>query len=61
MDEDRRVRSDEARRTLRNLLDAVERDGARITVCRYETPVAVLVPVAWYREALAALEAESAR
>jgi antitoxin (DNA-binding transcriptional repressor) of toxin-antitoxin stability system len=41
---DRQVRSDEARRNLRNLLDEVAL-GARITILRYDKPAALLVPV----------------
>lgn len=48
-DTERSVRSDEARRHLRNLLNEVERDGARIVILRYDTPSAVLVPVEWYQ------------
>jgi prevent-host-death family protein len=47
------VRSDEARRNLRNLLDEVTR-GYHVTILRYDKPVAVLVPVDWYEDAEAA-------
>ena len=49
----RRVRSDEARRNLRDLLDEVAL-GAHVTILRYDKPAAVLVPVGWYEEAEAA-------
>lgn len=48
---DKQVRSDEARRNLRNLLDEVEARSARIMILRYDKPAAVLVPVDWYEEA----------
>jgi antitoxin (DNA-binding transcriptional repressor) of toxin-antitoxin stability system len=41
---DKQVRSDEARRNLRDLLDEVAL-GARITILRYDKPAAMLVPV----------------
>jgi prevent-host-death family protein len=41
---DRQVRSDEARRNLRDLLDEVAL-GSHITILRYDKPAAVLVPV----------------
>ena len=44
------VRSDEARRRLRNLLDAVE-DSVHVTLLRYNKPAAVIVPVEWYEQA----------
>lgn len=47
------VRSDEARRHLRNLLDQVAR-GYHVTILRYDKPAAVLVPVDWYEDAEAA-------
>jgi prevent-host-death family protein len=50
MDEHMEVRSDEARRRLRNLLDAVE-DGVHVTLLRYNKPAAVIVPVEWYEQA----------
>lgn len=53
--QDRKVHSDEARRKLRDLLDAVEHDGEHVTILRYDTPVAVMVPVEWHRQALAAI------
>ncbi len=56
MDEEyQEVRSDDARRRLRDLLNAVERDGAHITILRYNTPSAVLVPVEWYEQAREAI------
>lgn len=53
--EERQVRSDEARRNLRDLLNAVEHDGEHVTILRYDTPAAVMVPVEWYRDVRAAL------
>jgi antitoxin (DNA-binding transcriptional repressor) of toxin-antitoxin stability system len=47
------VSSDEARRSWRELLNAVEHNGEQITVLRYDIPAAVVVPVEWYRNALA--------
>lgn len=41
----RTVQSDDARRKLRELLNAVEHDGEHITILRYDTPAAVMVPV----------------
>lgn len=41
---DKQVRSDEARRNLRDLLDEVAL-GARITILRYDKPAAMLVPL----------------
>lgn len=55
-EEPRQVRSDEARKRFRELLNAVEHDGEHITILRYDTPAAVLVPAEWHRAALAALE-----
>ena len=54
---DIQVRSDEARRTLRTLLDQAER-GYHVTILRYDKPVAVLVPVDWYEDAEAAWGAQ---
>jgi prevent-host-death family protein len=54
-DSDRWVRSDEARRRLRNLVDEVEHDGAHIFVLRYNRPSAVIVPVEWYEQAKATI------
>lgn len=52
-DEGRTVGSDEARSQFRSLLNAVEHDGEHVTVVRYQTPAAVMVPVRWYEEARA--------
>jgi prevent-host-death family protein len=46
-----RVTSDEARREFRALLDSVLQERAHVEITRYKTPVAVLVPIAWYQEA----------
>ena len=51
---DRQVRSDEARRNLRDLLNDVEHHDVHVTILRYDKPAAVLVPVGWYEEAEAA-------
>ena len=53
---DTQVRADEARRNLRGILDEVAR-GAHVTILRYDTPAAVVVPVEWHEKATAALEA----
>jgi len=45
---DRWVRSDEARAKLRDLVDEVAHDDAHVYLLRYDKPVAVIVPVAWY-------------
>jgi prevent-host-death family protein len=50
---DRQVHSDDARRKLRELLNAVEHDGEHVTILRYDTPAAVMVPVEWYKAAKA--------
>jgi hypothetical protein len=42
------VRSEELRRSLRDLLDSVEREAAHVTIKRYDRPVSVIVPKAWY-------------
>lgn len=50
-----RVRSEEIRRRLRELLNSVEHDGEHITILRYDTPAAVIVPVEWYEQARLAI------
>jgi len=55
-EEPQQVRSEEARKRLRDLLNAVERNGEHITILRYDTPAAVLVPVEWHRKALSVME-----
>jgi prevent-host-death family protein len=55
--ESRQVRSDEARTHFRDLLDAAEQ-GEHITILRYEKPVAIVVPVAWYEQATALIDSE---
>jgi hypothetical protein len=55
MAEDRQVLSDEVRRTWRETLNDVEHQGVHVTVMRYSTPTAVIVPVGWYEAANAAL------
>lgn len=49
--ENRQVKSDEARRNLRDLLNAVEHNGEHVTILRYDRPGAVIVPVDWYTQA----------
>lgn len=47
----RQMKSDEARRAFRGLLDEVERDPeAAIEILRYDRPVAVVVSAAWYEQ-----------
>lgn len=54
-EEDRWVRSDDAKRHMRTLLDDVEHKGEHVYVLRYDKPAAVVVPVDWYEEAKAQL------
>jgi len=54
---DIQVRSDEARRNFRELLDQVAR-GYHVTIQRYDKPVAVMVPVDWYEDAESAWGAQ---
>lgn len=54
------MRSDEARSRFRDLLNDVEHDGAHVTVLRYNTPAAVIVPLDWYEQAQARLGEETA-
>jgi antitoxin (DNA-binding transcriptional repressor) of toxin-antitoxin stability system len=49
------VRSAEARKHIRDLLDDAER-GVHTEVRRYDRPVAVLVPPDWYEKAIEALK-----
>lgn len=51
--EDKQVRSDEARRNLRDLLDEVEHHDVHVTILRYDKPAAVLVSLEWYEQAKA--------
>ena len=53
---DKTVRSDEARRNFRELLDEVEHRGMHITIARYDKAAVVVVPVAWHEAAKAELE-----
>ena len=46
------VSSDEARRTWRELLDAVQHRGEHVTVMRYGQAAAVMVPAGWYEQAI---------
>ena len=49
------VRSDEARREFRHLLNSVENEKAHVMIKRYDTPTAVMVPIDWYERAREAL------
>jgi antitoxin (DNA-binding transcriptional repressor) of toxin-antitoxin stability system len=51
----KQVPSDVVRREIRALLDDVQHRGEHVTILRYTTPAAVLVPVGWYEQAQAAL------
>ena len=51
----RSVQSDELRKTLRSVLDAVK-NGERYEVLRYQRVEAVIVPADWYEQAVKALE-----
>jgi antitoxin (DNA-binding transcriptional repressor) of toxin-antitoxin stability system len=51
----KQVQSDEARRSLRVILNEVEHQGEHYEVLRYQTAAAVIVPVEWYENARAAL------
>ena len=53
----RRVSSDGFRRDLRDLLDEVAHDEAHIYLLRYDKPAAVIVPVEWYEQMKAQIEA----
>lgn len=47
------IRSDEARRDWRDLLDEVQQDPRAATrILRYDKPVAVLVSDTWYQESV---------
>ncbi len=54
------VSSDDARRRFRELVNDVEIRGEHVTIMRYNTPAAVIVPIEWYEQTLKALAAESA-
>ena len=58
--EKREVSSDEARRTWRDLLDAVKHNGEHVTVLRYGNAVAIMVPAGWYEQAQAAIGEQEA-
>jgi prevent-host-death family protein len=58
---DRTVQSDDARRKLRELLNAVEHDEEHVTILRYDTPAAVMVPVEWYEQAKRAIAERAAQ
>jgi len=55
---DKTVRSDQARRNFRDLLDEVEHRGMHITIARYDKAAVVVVPVGWYEDAEAAWSAQ---
>jgi prevent-host-death family protein len=60
MDETRwRVSTDEARRDFRALIDSVLQESAHVTITRYGTPVAVIVPIGWYEQARSQLSGEA--
>jgi antitoxin (DNA-binding transcriptional repressor) of toxin-antitoxin stability system len=50
--------SNDAQRRFRSVLDRVEHHGEHVTILRYKTPAAVLVPVTWYLSTQAALSAD---
>ena len=50
--------SNDAQRSFRSVLDRVEHHGEHVTILRYKTPAAVLVPVTWYESAQAVLSAD---
>lgn len=53
----KQVKSDEARRGFRDILDEMERDPeSAVEVLRYDRPVAVVVSASWYRRAAASLQ-----
>lgn len=60
-DNDRWVRSEEARTKLRSLMDEVENQDAHVYLLRYDRPVAVIVPVDWYENARTAVTDTSER
>lgn len=55
----KQIGSDDARRDFRALLNDVEHQGEHVTIMRYQTPAAVVVPVEWYEKARAAVEGAS--
>jgi prevent-host-death family protein len=59
--EDKQVRSDEARRNLRDLLDEVEHHDVHVTILRYDKPAGVIVSVEWYEQATQAIKDSTAR
>lgn len=46
------ITSEGVKQNFSGLLTAVEHDGKHVMITRYGGPVAVLVPVRWYRQAL---------
>jgi prevent-host-death family protein len=55
--DDKQVRSDDARRKLRDLLNEVEHHDVHITILRYDKPAAVMVSPEWYEQAKALMAA----
>lgn len=49
------VSSEDARRNFRDLLDDVEHKEEHVTIMRYRTPAAVIVPISWYEQTVEAL------
>ena len=60
-DDDPQVHSDEARRNFKDLLNKVEHGGEHVTILRYDTPAAVIVPVEWYEQAKALIKTGEAK
>lgn len=50
-----RAKTSEARSHIRELLDSVEHEGARVLVDRYNRPSVVMVNIEWYWRAQEAL------
>lgn len=55
--ESKELKSDEARRNFRGLLNEVEHNGVHVTILRWNVPAAVVVPADWYEEAKAQIAA----
>jgi PHD/YefM family antitoxin component YafN of YafNO toxin-antitoxin module len=56
---DKQLLSEEARRNFGALLGEVQYQGVHVTVMRYKTPAAVIVPPDWYARAVEALAASN--
>ena len=50
-----RAKTDEARTNMRQLLDSVEHEGAKVLIDRYKRPSVVMVNIEWYWRAQEAL------